>query len=740
MVVIDLLEKLIDTIKKYNKDADTDIVVNAYNYANKKHEGQYRRSGEAYIMHPIEVALILANLQLDVATIAAGLMHDVVEDTDTTYSQMVELFGEEIATLVEGVTKLTNLNYENKEKNHTENLRKMFMAMAKDIRVVLIKLADRLHNARTFKYMPPSKAYTKSKETLEIFAPIAGRLGISKIQWEMEDISIRYLEPEFYFDLERRIDKKIKQRDEYINQIMKILKEKIDESGINCEITGREKHIYSIYKKMTRKHKDFEEIYDLMAVRVIVDSVKDCYGVLGIVHTIWKPLPKRFKDYIASPKTNMYQSLHTTILGPDGSPVEIQIRTWDMHRTAEYGIAAHWKYKEGRIDQNETETDKKMAWLRQIMDWQQDVSDPEEFMDSLKIELFSNQVFVFTPKGDVIDLPSGSTPIDLAYKIHTKVGDNCVGAKVGGKMIPLNTILNNGDIVEIITSQNSKGPSRDWLNIVKSSHARSKIRNWFKKERREENIEKGRELLEREVKRQAYPVDEFFNTKAIQKTARFLSLQTEEDLYSAIGYGGITINQAMSRLKQIYEKEHAAELRERRLKKLQENRENAQKVNKSKNSKNKKNSQAVQVKGVDNILTRFAKCCTPIPGDEIIGFITKGRGVSIHRKDCANIVEQMQTDKEKIVEVQWNESLAEKTSFNAELQINAYDRSGLLADISRIFEDEKVPLLNVNARMPRKSISVMTVAFEIQSIEQLKKIINRLKQVKDVVEVFRIVN
>lgn len=735
-----MLDKLIKEIKEYNPDADIDTVVRAYNYAKKKHEGQYRRSGEPYINHPIEVALILANLQLDVATIAAGLMHDVVEDTDTTYNQMVEMFGEEIAILVEGVTKLTNLNYENKEKSHTENLRKMFMAMAKDIRVVLIKLADRLHNARTFKYMPPAKAQSKSKETLEIFAPIAGRLGISKVQWEMEDIAIRYLEPEFYFDLERKIDKKIKQRDKYINQIIKTLKDKIDDSGIECEITGREKHIYSIYKKMTRKHKDFEEIYDLIAVRVIVNNVKDCYGVLGLVHAIWKPLPKRFKDYIASPKTNMYQSIHTTILGPDGSPVEIQIRTWEMHRTAEYGIAAHWKYKEGRIDQNETETDKKMAWLRQIMDWQQDVSDPEEFMNSLKIELFSNQVFVFTPRGDVIDLPAGSTPIDMAYKIHTKVGDTCVGAKVDGKMVPLTYELKNGEIAEIITSKNSKGPSRDWLNIVQSSHARSKIRNWFKKERKVENIEKGKELLERETKRHAYPMSVFLKPKSLLKVANFLSLQTGEDLYAAIGYGGITVSQAMNKLRQIYEEEHEDEIREKKLQKLREDKENAQKIKISTTKKDKKNSQAVQVKGVNNILTRFAKCCTPIPGDEIIGFITKGRGVSVHRKDCANIRQKMIDDKEKIVQVEWNNSYAKESSFNVELQINAYDRSGLLADVSRIFEDEKVPLLNVNARLPRDDISAMTVIFEIQSKEQLAKIKNRVKSIKDVIDVFRIVN
>lgn len=732
------LNSLLDAIKGYSKDADLEIVKNAYKYAIKKHQGQYRRSGEPYIMHPIEVARILASLELDVETIAAGLMHDVVEDTDTTHSQMIEMFGEEIAELVDGVTKLTNLSYKSKEESHTENLRKMFMAMANDVRVVLIKLADRLHNARTFKYMPPKKAQEKAKETLEIYAPIASRLGISKIQWEMEDIAIRYLEPEFYFELQRKIEKRLKERDKYISEIIDNLQKKIDETDIKCEIYGREKHIYSIYKKMTRKQKDFEEIYDLIAVRVIVDSIKDCYGVLGIVHTIWKPLPRRFKDYIASPKTNMYQSIHTTILGPDGLPVEIQIRTQDMHKTAEYGIAAHWKYKEGRIDTNESSMDKKMSWLRQIMDWQKDVTDPKEFMDSLKIELFANQVFVFTPKGDVIDLPAGSTPIDMAYKIHSKVGDTCVGAKIGGKIVPLDTILENGNIVEIITSKNSKGPSRDWLSVVKSSNARSKIRQWFKKERREENIEKGRELLEKEVKKQGYPAPEFLKPKSMSTTAKFLSLPSEEELYAAIGYGGITINQVLGKLRSIYEKEHSDEIREEKLRQLRESQENAQANREKRERSKKKNSQAVSVKGVDNILTRFSKCCNPIPGDEIIGFVTKGRGVSIHRKDCINIKNQLDYDETKLVEVHWNTQFMGKTAFDVELQIEAYDRSGLLAEISRIFEEEKILLHNVNARMVKSGLSGMTLVFEIESKVQLKKIINKIKSVKDVAKVYRI--
>ncbi|MGP1488749.1 MAG: RelA/SpoT family protein [Peptoanaerobacter stomatis] len=731
-----MLENVIKTVQQYNPDADVDILIKAYEYAENKHEGQVRRSGEAYIVHPVQVAGILAELELDVATIAAGLMHDVVEDTDTTNEQMINMFGVEIATLVDGVTKLGKIDYKSKEENQTENLRKMFMAMAKDVRVVLIKLADRLHNMRTLKFMPPRKAREKSKETIEIFAPIAGRLGISKIKWEMEDIALRYLEPEFYFDMERKISRRITQRDSYINGIISKLKEKIQvEANIPCEIYGREKNMYSIYKKMKFKNKTFEEIYDFIAVRVVVKELKDCYGVIGIVHTIWKPIPTRFKDYIAMPKVNMYQSIHTTIFGPDGEPVEIQIRTEEMHKTAEYGIAAHWKYKEGRIDTNESDMDKKLAWLRQIMDWQKEVSDPTEFMESLKIDLFANQVFVFTPKGDVIELPTDSTPIDLAYKIHTNVGNTCIGAKISGKIVPLDTKLKNGQIVEIMTSASSKGPSRDWINIVKSSHAKNKIRQWFKKERKEENIEKGKELIEKETKKQGYPLGDFLRTKALVAAAKFLSQASEEELYAALGYGGLTMNQVMGKLKDIYEKDFGDKIKEEKLKQLKENQRISQEGREQK--KERRNRQLVNVTGVDNILTRLAKCCTPIPGDEIVGYITKGRGVTVHRKDCPNAQRDMQNSSKELVEVHWND-INVNSSFDVEVQIRGYDRRGLFGDISRIFEDEKSDLLSLNARRVKDDIAIIDATFEVRSKEQVRKIIRKLKAVPDIHDVFRI--
>lgn len=734
--VIKLLENVIKRVQQYNPDADTSVIIRAYNYANSKHEGQCRRSGEKYILHPVEVAGILAELELDVATIAAGIMHDVVEDTDTTNEQMINMFGEEIATLVDGVTKLGKLDYKSKEENHTENLRKMFMAMGKDVRVVLIKLADRLHNMRTLKFMPPYKAKEKSRETIEIFAPIAGRLGISKVKWEMEDIALRYLEPEFYFDMERKISRRLNQRDSYINRVIDTLKEKIQvEAQIPCEIYGREKNMYSIYKKMRFKNKSFEEIYDFIAVRVVVKTVKDCYGAVGIVHSMWKPVPNRFKDYIAMPKVNMYQSIHTTIFGPDGEPVEIQIRTEDMHKTAEFGIAAHWKYKEGRIDTKESDMEKKLAWLRQIMDWQKEVSDPKEFMESLKIDLFVNQVFVFTPKGDVIELPSDSTPIDLAYKIHTNVGNNCVGAKISGKIVPLDTRLKNGQIVEIITSSSSKGPSRDWLNIVKSSHARNKIRQWFKKERKEENIEKGRELIEKETKKQGYPMGDFLRTKALQSVSRFLSQPGEEDLYAALGYGGLTLNQVMGKLKEIYEKEFGDKIKEEKLKQLKENQKASQ--DQREQRREKQGKQLVNVTGVDNILTRLAKCCNPIPGDEIVGYITKGRGVTIHRKDCLNAQRDMENSAKQFIEVHWNKTNT-NSSFDVEVQIRTYDRRGIFGDVSRVFEDEKSDLIYINARKLKDDIAIIDVTFEVKTKEQMRKIIRKLKAIPDVQDVFRI--
>lgn len=731
-----MLEYLIRLVKKYDKNADVDIIIKAYEIASEKHEGQLRRSGEKYIIHPIEVAIILANLEMDVATIAAAIMHDVVEDTDTSLEQMRTMFGDEIADLVDGVTKLGKLEYKTKEENQTENLRKMFMAMAKDVRVILIKLADRLHNMRTLKYMPPHKAMEKSKETLEIFAPIAGRLGISTIKIEMEDIALRYLEPDFYFDMSRKISGRLKERDKYISGVIETLTEKVkNDAKINCEIYGRAKHIYSIYKKIVFKQRDFDDIYDFVAVRIIVDSIKDCYAALGVVHSIWKPIPHRFKDYISSPKPNMYQSLHTTIIGPDGFPVEIQIRTKEMHRTAEYGIAAHWKYKEGRIDTKESDMEKKLAWLRQMMDWQKEVTDPKEFMESLKMDLYANQVYVYTPKGDVIELPAGSTPLDLAYKIHTNVGNNMIGAKISGKIVPITTTLKNGEIVEILTSKAAKGPSRDWLDIVKSSHAKSKIRAYFKKERAEENYEKGKEIIDRETKKQGYPIADFLRTKALAAIAKFYNQPNEEELYKAIGYGGLTSSQVMQKLKEIYEKDFDSKIKEKNLELTKERQKNA---SEEKINKRKANKQAVLVEGQTNMLTRLAKCCNPIPGDEIVGYVTKGRGVTIHRKDCQNAIRDIENSETRMLDVYWNE-YETPASFDVEVEISAFDRRGLFSDISKVFEDEKSDVLSINARKSKEN-AVMNVKFEVKTKEQMRKIIRKLKAIKDIHDVYRVSN
>lgn len=737
-----LIENLIQKVKTYNPEADVSIIEKAFEYAKSKHEGQVRRSGEKYIIHPVEVANILAELELDVESIAAGLMHDVVEDTEVTNDQMVSMFGEEIAGLVDGVTKLGMIAYKTKEENQAENLRKMFLAMGKDIRVVLIKLADRLHNMRTLKFMPPYKAIIKSNETLEIFAPIAERLGIFKIKWEMEDIALRYIEPDFYFDMRRQIIRRLYQRESYISDMIDFLKETLAKEmpNSNFEIYGREKNLYSIYKKMKFKNKSFEEIYDFLAIRVIVQTKAECYGVLGIVHGMWKPIPDRNKDYIGNPKANNYQSLHTTVFGPGGELVEVQIRTEEMHKTAEYGIAAHWKYKQGKIDTHESEMDKKLAWLRQIMDWQKEVTDPNEYMKSLKTDLYSHQVFVFTPKGDIIELPAGSTPIDMAYKIHTNVGNKCVGAKINNKIVPLDTVLKNGQIIEILTSANSKGPSRDWLNIVQSSHTKSKIKQWFKKEKREENIEKGRELLESTVKKLGYPMADFLRNKALQAVEKHLSQPNDEELYAAIGYGGLTINQVMIKLKEVFERDFADKLKELKEKQLEDLREKQKEAHTKKEIKQERynsNKQLVNVKGLDNILTRLAKCCNPIPGDDIVGYITKDRGVTVHRSDCTNVIRDSQNSSKELVEVHWN-NVGESNIFDVEVQIKAYNRPDLIYDISGLFKTEKINILALNTRKVERNTAIIDLSFEVRTKEQMKKTINKLKTIEDVHEVYRI--
>lgn len=721
-----MLEKLINKIEQYNPDMDLDLIIKAYNFAQQAHEGQKRISGDPYINHPAHVAIILADLELDMTTIVAGLLHDVIEDTAFAIQDIEKNFGSEIALLVDGVTKLGKLTYQTKEEEQAENLRKMLVAMARDIRVILIKLADRVHNMRTLGYMPEAKRKEKAKETLEIYAPIAHRLGISRIKWELEDLALRYLDPKGYYELVERVAKKRLEREEYIKEVITELREKLDEMGISGKIEGRPKHFYSIYKKMVYQHKTFEQIFDLTAIRIIVDTIKDCYGVLGTVHAMWKPIPGRFKDYIAMPKPNMYQSLHTTVIGPKGEPLEIQIRTWEMHRIAEYGIAAHWMYKENKKDQDEF--DKKLTWLRQLMEWQRDMKDAREFMEALKIDLFTDEVFVFTPKGEVIDLPNGSTPIDFAYKIHSGVGNSCVGAKVNGKIVPLEYKLKNGDIVEILTSANSPGPSRDWLKIVKSSSARNRIRQWFKKEKREENIEKGKDVIEKEIKRQGLNINELMRNELVDRVLRKFGFKTIDDLYATVGYGGLTTHQVLSRFKEEIRKQKTGE--EKKVEVFQQLQEpQARKGAVDPDT-------GVLVKGIPNIMVRFAKCCNPVPGDEIVGYITRGRGVSVHRMDCPNVREQLD-DHNRLIEVEWHSQENKNVSYITDIQIKAYDRSGLLSDITTIFTELKIPVKAVNARAHRDNTAVINVTLAINDTRQLNQVIKKIKTVESVSEVYR---
>lgn len=626
-----MIDELIKVINENCNNVDIDVIKKAYEVAKEAHKDQKRISGEPYITHPIDVACILAELGMDTSTIAAGLLHDVIEDTDYTYEDMAREFSEEIANLVEGVTKLGKIQYKTKEEQQADNVRKMLLAMAKDIRVIIIKLADRLHNLRTLKFMRKEKQKQKAKETLDIYAPLAHRLGMSKIKWELEDLAFRYLHEEEYYDLVKKIAEKRVEREEYIDSVIKDLDDKLQDAGIDADIEGRPKHFYSIYRKMVNKHKSIEQIFDLTAIRILVNSVKDCYGVLGIVHTIYKPIPGRFKDYIAMPKPNMYQSLHTTVIGPQGKTFEIQIRTFEMHKTAEYGIAAHWKYKEGGDDDKGVDFETKLAWLRDILEWQKETSDAEEFIEGFKIDLFSDEVFVFTPKGVVINLASGSTPIDFAYRIHTDIGNRCIGAKVNGKIVPLDYKLKTGEIVEIITSKTAQGPKMDWLNIAKSNQAKSKIRQWFKKIKKVENIDKGKELLEKELKKQGVTFNDIAKGDAYEKMQRRYNIHSMEDLYSRIGVGMMCASNIVSRLKEesLDDKEkHSKELVEKNIE---------EQIHKNEKKQSNDNNYGVTVKGLSNIMVRFAKCCNPVPGDEVLGYITKGRGVSIHRKDCNNI-------------------------------------------------------------------------------------------------------
>lgn len=728
------LETYILKIEQFNPYLNLDRIIKAYQFGESAHSGQFRKSGETYFIHPIHVSLILAELELDEDTIIAGLLHDVVEDTKYTLEDVSKEFGEQVALLVDGVTKLGQIHYETKEERQAENLRKMFLAMAKDIRVILIKLADRLHNMRTLKYMTDSKKKEKAEETLEIYAPIAHRLGISKLKWELEDLSFLYLDPEGYYDLVSKVNKKREERENNINNVIIELKKAVAEDDIHCEITGRPKNFYSIYKKMAYQNKTFEEIYDLTAIRIIVESIKDCYGVLGIAHNLWIPLPGRFKDYISIPKPNLYQSLHTTVMSGAGEPFEIQIRTADMHRIAEYGIAAHWKYKEG-IESSQGEMENRLSWLRQMMEWQRDLSDPKEFMDSLKIDLFTNQVFVFTPEGEVIDLPLGSTPVDFAYKIHSAVGNKCIGAKVNGRIVPLNFQLANGQIIEVLTSNNAAGPSRDWLKFVKSNQAKNKIKNWFKKERREDNIKEGKDMLDREIKRSGFHPKELLKDDWVDPIIEKLGMNTIEDLYAAIGYGGIMLNQIVPKLKEKHKLENkpATSLLEQMAEGFDPEHQPREREREKK--RKQKAANGVVVKGVDDMLVRFAKCCNPVPGDNIIGYITRGRGVTIHRTDCVNF-EKSEDAQSRFIEVSWDKK-EQQTSYSSEVQIIAPDRKGLLGEVTVLITDLNLTVTGVNAKLSKNNIAIINLTLEISNSEQLTKLINKIKSMPDIIEVKR---
>ena len=719
------LAEFMEYIHTYLTDDECDQVLKAFELADKAHEGQFRASGEPYIMHPLAVADILAHLQIDHITLMAALMHDVVEDTSYSKEDLEEMFGSEVAFLVDGVTKLNQFQYETKEDRQMENYRKMILAMAKDVRVVVIKLGDRLHNMRTLKHMRSDKQKRIAKETLEIFAPLAHRLGIFNVKWELEDLSFRYLEPEKYYDLVDQMKQKRQVREDIVNDTMRQLTKALSEAHIKADIKGRPKHFYSIYKKMKKDNRDLSQIYDLLAVRVIVDSIPDCYAVLGIAHSLWKPLPYRFKDYISMPKSNMYQSLHTTVIGTMGQPVEIQIRTWEMHRVSEYGVAAHWRYKEGNKN-GDKEFDQKVAWLRQVLEWQ-DTSNPTELVNALKLDVFSGEVFVFTPKGDVVKLPIGSVPLDFAYRVHTDVGHHCVGSKVNGKIVPLDYTLQNGDIVDIITSKTGR-PSLDWLNIVGSSESKSKIRNWFKRENKAENIEKGLEALEKEAKRLNHNWKELCADNRLQHVTKQLKAGTEEEMFAACGYGGIPVSTVLLRLIELYKKSKEVEESKRSTEQIIEKL-------KSQGQKKTKNGTGVLVKGEAGVMVRMAKCCNPVPGDDIIGYITRGRGVSIHRCDCPSMGHSPE-DLERMIEVSWDGSSGE--SFHVGIDIQAYDRAGILMEVIAVLSELKITITNINAKVQEdtKNVSINLVV-DIRDISQLDFVMTKLRRIREVYTVQR---
>ena len=727
-----MVEVLIQKIKENCINVDLDVINKAFNLAFEAHKEQKRESGEPYIIHPIDVAIILAELGMDTSTIVAGLLHDVIEDTDYTYEDIKEIFSEEVANLVSGVTKITKMEYKSKEEQQADNFRKMLLAMANDIRVIIIKLADRLHNMRTLKYMPKEKQKRISKETLDIYSPIAHRLGISKVKWELEDLCFRYLHEEEYYDLVNQIAEKRVERETYIAKTIEDLYGKLEEAGIDSDIDGRPKHFYSIYRKMITKNKSIEQIFDLTAIRILVNSVKDCYEVLGIVHTIYKPIPGRFKDYIAMPKPNMYQSLHTTVIGPQGKTFEIQIRTFEMHKTAEYGIAAHWKYKEGDAsDSKEKSFENKLVWLRDMLEWQKETSDAEEFMEGFKINLFTDEIFLFTPKGVVIDLPNGATPIDFAYRIHTDIGNKCVGAKVNGKIVPLDYQLKTGQIVEILTSNSSKGPNMDWLNIAKSNQAKSKIRAWFKKAKKEENITKGKEVFERELKKQGVHYADIAKGESYDKFIKRYNINCMDDLYALVGLGVIIASSFIFKLKE----ESLA--KDEKTKEESLNKAIEESISKAEKRK-KENNYGVTVKGENNLMVRFAKCCNPVPGDDILGYITKGRGVSIHRRDCSNLQNLIEEDAQKVVDVAWG--VAKGVAYMAEIQVKTEDIPGVLSDIMNVIMESKLPLNALNAKSAKNNLAYVNIKVKIDTIEQLKELMRKIRKLIGVMDVYRMNN